>query len=624
MGLLYPEPTPLAAFTPTPALPKELNVCIGSEPRALYAYKAASSSEREVLQVLTDGPIDILSNGDKRPVLLEVLPSVENGAVTFIPVAVSAGDIVANTTGNLVSLEQGIEVFPSGCTSPACALVWDGASPLQVDQLVVNYQLKEDLKWSDGQPLTADDSVFSFRMAADPLTPISKQYVDLTQSYKALDVVTLEWMGIPGFVTIDLENFFWAPLPYHALREISAADLLEDETANRMPLSYGPFMIDAWQAGENIRLIKNPFYHRAAEGLPAIDALTFRFLSASDPTSLLTAAQSACDIVSPSALGMQDILYLQENAEISGMQLIDLPPVALEIIAFGITPSSFDDNNYNLYRTDRSDLFGDVRVRQAIAQCIDRQAIVNMFIADGMAVADGMLHSDHPLMEDFIIKNHTYDPQAGMTLLKEVGWQDADFDSDTPLSAANVNNVLFGTPFEIDLLTSTSPLRVKIATEIAANLSACGIQVNLTPLPLSDLYQPAPDGPLFGRKFDLALISLQTGSELDCRWFSADEIPAESNYWLGTSTGGANFFGYQNPEYDAQCSQNQRSSMDISAKSTSLKNAVSILANDLPAIPLYFYPRALLVRENVCGFSDDAPLREGLIYIEQFGMEEGC
>ncbi len=623
MALLYPEPTPIADVTSTPTAPAELRVCIASEPRSLFTYKVASSSEHEVLQALTDGPIDVLSNGEKRPVLMDDLPSIENGTITFVPVDVSTGDIVVNTAGDLVSLQAGIEVFPSGCTSPACALIWDGASPLQIDQLVVTYQLKEELNWSDGQPLTAEDSVFSFKLAADPLTPVSKQYVDLTKSYKALDAETVEWTGVPGFVTTAYENFFWAPLPSHTLGEISTADLLEDEAANRMPLSYGPFMIEEWQPGQDIRLARNPYYHRADEGLPATDILTFKFLSASDPASLLTAAQSACDIVSPSVLGLQDILYLQENAVDHGMRLIDLPPDALEMLAFGITPSSYDDN-YNPYGTDRPDLFGDVRVRQAFAHCIDRQAIVDKLIGGGITAASAMIPSEHPLMDGVTLKDSNFDPTTGSALLAQAGWQDLDFNSGTPLSAATTNNIPFGTPFEVDLLTTTSPLRNEIAAEIAANLSACGITVNITSAPLADVYQPAPDGPIFGRNFDLALLSLQTGSDLDCRWFSSDEIPTESNYWLGSSTGGANLFGYQNTEYDGLCSQNQRSGMDIVAESASLQNVISILANDLPVIPLYFHPRVLLARDTVCGFSDDAPLQEGLMFIEQISLDGGC
>jgi len=167
-------------------------------------------------------------------------------------------------------------------------------------------------------------------------------------------------------------------------------------------------------------------------------------------------------------------------------------------------------------------------------------------------------------------------------------------------------------------------LRTDIAVEIAANLSACGVKVNLKPTPLADLYQPAPDGPLFGRNFELALLSFQTGSAFDCRWFSADEIPAESNYWLGSSTGGANFFGYQSPEYDMLCAQHLRSGMDSAAESASLQNAISILSNDLPVIPLFFHPRALLVRNTLCGYSETAPLKEGLMIIEQIGLEDGC
>jgi peptide/nickel transport system substrate-binding protein len=97
-------------------------------------------------------------------VILTQIPDQTNGGVTIQSVAVTTGDLVANTEGDVVALAKGVKVFPEGCTSSTCATEWDGTSDLKVSQMVVKFSLLANLKWSDGQPLTADDSVYSYQV----------------------------------------------------------------------------------------------------------------------------------------------------------------------------------------------------------------------------------------------------------------------------------------------------------------------------------------------------------------------------------------------------------------------------------------------------------------------------
>jgi len=624
MGLLYPEPTLTVVPTPTQAPPKELNICLGYEPRSLYVYKAVSRAEQEVLRAITDGPIDVNDNGEKTTVILAQLPGFDDGSAVLTPVAVNTGDTVVNSYGDLVALETGTTVFPSGCTSPSCILVWDGVSEIQIDQLSVTFKLKDDLKWSDGEPLTAADSVYAFQVAADPVTPIGKHAIDLTESYTALDGTTVEWKAIPGLVTDAFENYFWAPMPEHVWGELSAEQLLTAEEVNRLPLSYGPFMLDEWEPGNFIRLIRNPNYHRVDEGLPASDILTFKFLSANDPASLLTAASAECDLVSSTALDMRDIAYLGEKAASAAMQLHQLKPDSLEMLAIGISPSSYDDYYYP-YGADRPDIFGDVRTRQAIAYCVDQPTIGNKLLGDSVEMANAILPASDPFIADLSSIDYAYNPTQGIALLEQVGWQDADFNPDTPFTAMNVINVPPGTEFRVELLTSESPLRTEIAAEIASSLSACGIQVNIIQKPLNELYQPGPDGLIFGRQFDLVLLSWQTGAEFDCSLFKSSEIPSDANYWLGEKTGGANFYGYADIAYDDICSVYEQSGLDHIAADGAAASAVKFLNEQLPFIPIYHHPVAYLQADDVCGSDNEGTSAgEFLLDIENISTGSHC
>ena len=96
------------------------------------------------------------------PIILEKIPSLDDGDAQVSPVSVNAGSQVVDSSGNVVLLSTGTKVRPSGCRSDACAINYDGSSSIQMDQLVVTFTMLQKLMWSDGAPLTASDSIYSF------------------------------------------------------------------------------------------------------------------------------------------------------------------------------------------------------------------------------------------------------------------------------------------------------------------------------------------------------------------------------------------------------------------------------------------------------------------------------
>lgn len=144
-------PTATALPTPTPEPLKKLVVCLGEEPQSLYLYGSSSQATWSILEAIYDGPIDI-ENNTYEPVILEELPTQENGGVQLQSVSVTSGDKVANINGDVVALEPGVKVFPEGCTSSTCAVEWDGVSELKLVQMSASFTLLPGITWSDGQP----------------------------------------------------------------------------------------------------------------------------------------------------------------------------------------------------------------------------------------------------------------------------------------------------------------------------------------------------------------------------------------------------------------------------------------------------------------------------------------
>lgn len=208
---------PPTATLPPP--PETLVVCLGNEPESLYLYADAGPEANAVLEAIYDGPID--SRGYSfQPVLLEKLPSLADGDARIESVAVGEGDMYFNpdrlTPDNL---HVGDSYWPAGCTEDDCAKTFGGGR-VRMDQIVAEFRLRPDVRWSDGQPVVASDSVFSFRLDADPDTLSPKFLVDRTYSYEAVDERTVQWTGVPGLRDGLYASSFWSPLPEHRLGAI--------------------------------------------------------------------------------------------------------------------------------------------------------------------------------------------------------------------------------------------------------------------------------------------------------------------------------------------------------------------------------------------------------------------
>lgn len=610
-------PTPTSQPSPTPRPPRELNICIGQEPQSLYLYGGSSRAKWSVLEAVYDGPIDERKYQEV-PVILEELPDQVNGGAVFQPVSVQRGQKAVAADGSLIYLDQGARVRPAGCQSDECALIWDGTAPLQMDQLTLTFRLKTGLLWSDGHPLTAQDSLYSYRLANDPATPISRIFLDRTAGYRALDETTIEWIGIPGYQPDRYSDVFFIPLPEHAWSGYSAEELLSAEESTRRPIGWGPYIIDEWIPADHLRLRSNPNYFRAGEGLPRFDLLTFHFLGEQADNNLAALNNGVCDIVDQTTL-LEELIYTVADQESTGLlkTYASLGPEWAHL-DFGITLAAYD-GSYNPWRGYRQDLFSDVRVRRAFTLCMDRQLIIDQLLYGHSQIPAGFFPPGHPFFASDL-QPLPYDPAEGMRLLDQVGWRDLDGDPSTPRTALGVANVLSGTPLQVTYLTTPDRLGRGSAERLAASLAGCGIQVEIQTQGPEQLFAPGPGGPLFGRSFDLAQFSWASGRGSPCFLYTSEQIPSAQNGWLGT-----NVTGFSDPQYDQACQAALQAGTRPDADVLTAQIEVQRLyAELLPSVPLYYQIRLSASRPDLCGMEADSSARSEFWNLEAIDYGENC
>ncbi len=612
-----PAATPIqsedATPIPTPPAPSLLTICMGQEPQSLFIYSDASVAARSLRQAIYDGPADVLAYA-ARPVILAESPSLENGAIAFEPVAVGASNIIADSTNRVVAFASGVEYRPAGCASPDCARVYDGQEVVQMDQMVIRFRLQAGLRWSDGAPLTASDSQYSFEVARSLYPRARGDLIARTQSYRAQDEVVVEWRGIPGYRQAETLSIFFTPLPRHVWGGIAPEDLLSAPLSNRQPIGWGAYAIQEWTPGDHISLERNPYYARSAEGLPYFERLVFRFTPDKEE-AVKALLVGECDYLDETVgIDPQDarLLEAQQQGQIT---LVFAPGSAWEQLSFGVQPFSQEENALTPF-------FQSKETRQAFAYCIDRQRLAEQLFQGQSQVPDSYLPAEHPYFNPDI-QRYPFNPQTGAALLEAAGWIDDDGDPNTPRRAQNVTGVTDGEPFVVTLLTTQESEKQKAAEFIHQSLAGCGVQIEIESIPWQTLLAAGPEGPVFGRNFSLAQFAWTTSLQPPCFLYVSDEIPGPyPQYPKGW--GGANASGFSDQAFDDACQQAGLGLVGTPEYQTAHFQAQTIFAEQLPSLPLYLRWKMVAARADLCGLLLDASTDSALWNLEQFGYGEFC
>ena len=605
-----PAPNPTAT-----AIPTSLVVCLGETPNTLYPYGNPNEAAQAVLQAIYDGPIDNLGYA-YRSVLLDSLPDMSAGTAILQTVQVQAGDLVLDNQGNIVSLDFGTFIRPAGCFSGDCAVAFDG-NPVEMNQMAALFTLVQGITWSDGTPLTVADSVYGYTLDAAAETPSSKYKVERTLSYEAVSETTVKWTGIPGFIDPEYQDNFWMPAPQHVWSSLTPAELAVSELSNQAPLGFGPFTVLSNNFNQ-IVLQRNPAYYLASEGLPRVDNVVFQVVGTDAETNRDMLLTGECDVLDPSAvtgLGVGEIMSLMANGQVYSTWANDN---GWSLFSFGITPQSYDDG-YAFWAGDRADYFSDVRTRQAVAMCIDREAIIDEVALGIASLMDSYVPDDHPLYNPDVAV-YEFDQQAASDLLEEAGWV---LNGNGIRAAQAVEGIQNGTLFEIEMLYLDHPQNQLVAEMAAEDLAGCGITVTTAGLPAEQLFATGPDAPVFGRNFDMVYYSWQSAAQPACYLYYSDAIPGEDEDVFPYKWGGWNASGWMNEEYDAACEAARGSAPGLGEFQQNHFLAQSILMEEVPMIPLFHYQQAALARPDICGLQLDAT--GGLLWnIENIAYGNNC
>ena len=316
------------------------------------------------------------------------------------------------------------------------------------DGKTITLSLRDDLVWSDGTPLTADDFVFTYEMYMDPNNTVASQNpYDLMASVVAADpqtvVVTFNEVYAPWAATM------WKGiLPKHVLQPVFEKDgNINSAEYNRAPMvGCGPFNFAEWEAGSFARFTANESYWL---GRPKLDEIFIRFVP--DDASQIAALQSGEGDLG-TFISYPDIPALEE----AGLQMFT---------AF----SGYNEGIYVSLNEKRHPALKEQGVRQAIAYAIDRKAIVEDLLLGRTGVA--ATYWDNTPFVDPAIEPYPYDPAKANELLDAAGWKDSNGDGTRDKD---------GVELVLKYGTTTREIRKEIQAVFQQQLLEVGIGVELS------------------------------------------------------------------------------------------------------------------------------------------------
>jgi peptide/nickel transport system substrate-binding protein len=580
-----PEPEPTAVPTATPIPAKELVVCVAGEPTSLFLYGDNSLTAVAIRHALYEN-LYVSLDYAYQPQGLVSLPVPDSGDVRIETVLARADDRVLDANGSVVRLVPGVVVENAAGERQTFE-----RNPIEMQQMVVEFTF-QPLVWSDGTPVTADDSVFSFEIAANPLTPGVKTKTERTAVYEATGDRTVRWTGVPGFIDSGYTTNVWTPLPRHQLGDVPLSELAALPEAAQMPLSHGPFVVDEWLPGEMIHLLPNPHYYRAAEGLPKLESVLFRLNMTAEE-----ALAGDCDIITQDVIGTEQVTAVLD-AEAAGQWVVHVANSPIfEHVAFGIEP-------IEEYARTRPDWFGDARTRQALTMCIDRQRMVDELAYGRSQIMHTFTPADHPLYPADVTQ-WPYDPAQANALLDELGYTDSDGDGVRDLAAEGATDEETAVPFRIRLSADTnSPLRARVVEMIQADLAQCGVAVDLDFRPPAEFYGDGPLGSLFGRRFDLGALAWRAGVQPPCQLWLSDNITGSQAEGFG-GWGNINPTGWRSDEYDTACRTALRALPGAPDYDAAHQTALNVFSQELPGIPLFTLLKVAATQPYVLNFQMD-------------------
>ncbi len=485
---------------------------------------------------------------------------------------------------NVNTMPRTFDIVKNGDTwKYEASILLDGDPDVEADPQKITYHIADEAVWSDGEPITCDDFHYTW-----------DQIVTGEDIYDTTGYANIESVDCPD----DKTAVATFSEPYAAWKQLFGGQfgvfpshILEGQDrdammANGYDFSGGPWKIERWDKGVEVRLVPNDQYWGDK---PKLDGVTFRFVT---DTSAEFQAFKAGEVSS---------IYPQPQLD------------AIEEINRGLSgaQSSVNQqtpNSEGLWMNNAAFPFDSVAVRQAFAYSIDRAAIVERLFGD-IGIDAPMNTFNAPVLGDFgdpdAFADYELDLDKVDELMTDDGWE------------KNGDGIWEkgGRPANIVMKTTTGNARRELTEQIVQQQAQeAGFHVTVQNREAGDLFgTDLPQG-----DYVLALYA-QVLTALDpslCNLFCSQNVPTQQNQFSGQNWTRTNIDGLDEPLTTVD------QSLDADERQDAGAEADQLLAENVASLPLDPLPNILLWTDDVLGPVGDNPILGPFWNINEWGVAQ--
>jgi len=384
---------------------------------------------------------------------------------------------------------------------PHLATSWE----ISEDHLQYTFHLRQDIVFSDGQPLTADDVKFTYDMLMDPKVdaPHLRNYYNEVSACEAVDAYTVRFTCSKPYYQHLIMLGSLPIMPRHIYGEGD----FNNHPNNRVPIGSGMYMIESWETGQKITLTRNPkYWEQPINGRPNFDKIVY---------AIITDDNTAFQVMSRG-----DIDFMAMPAE-TFMRRANTDKFKAQFNRFAYSRPAYNYIGWNL----RKPMFADKTTRLALTMLMDRQLICDEIYYGQAQVIAGNFMPNTP-EHNTAIKPVPFDPQQAVVLLEQAGWKPGN------------NGILErdGVRFSFEVgTTNQNPVAEKVLTIYMEELARVGIDLVIRPMEWASLLERVDK-----REFDAILMG-----------WSMPPDPDPYQVWHSSQAdAGSNYIGFINAESD--------------------------------------------------------------------------
>lgn len=454
----------------------------------------------------------------------------------------------------------------------------------------ITYNLRGDVKWTDGTPLTSHDFKFSYQLYGDTIIASARQdYLEnfvkvLDKKGKPTELVDFDKAILTPNDTTLIFNFDkpvakhliefhtgLTPIPKHIWKDVKPSEFRSSELNSNPTVSCGPFKFKEWKRQQEFTVVSNPDYNVPAPG--KIPTITMRVIPeyTTQLTQLKTGAIDVMEGIKP-----EDAIKIEkENPE------IDIRVVKYRSYSY-LMLSNIDCQAYQEGKQIKPHpLFGTKKTRLAIAMAIDREKILDGYYFG--KYAELMTSPISPAFKwafNSDIKPYPYDPKRAKELLAEDGWKmgsDGILERDGVKFSFTLTNSKGGTAGEY------------MAPIIQQSLKELGIECKIEVVEFNVFVKKARE-----HQLDASLNALNIGLEIDLAPVFGSDL--NKSYF--------NSAGYINKRID-ELNKLGQSKLVREEAAPYWKEFQQIFYDDVPFVPMFWSSRIVGYNKRVIGENPD-------------------